>query len=347
MVDTEEIYDKSVWPLFTPGLHWALSDTVRNIGSLSRCEDDAVEYIVPTEDLPDGELGLWHVNALRDIRIDISEWPSFLRKRAESVALCLGSKALQSVPFDGSDRLTFSMFSNDTLLPLFVIDDDVLTVRIQFKESLIDVSNVPKHAVDATGLLVRIKERSRPFFVAACEQSTLTWDGHQSRVFATATIRNNSVSLGPNADSDKWRDRRSSVADKQLFDMRRAAATERMDTSLAENDDSTFEDVWQALHAHSNRTVAARPTSQFRNTTTWTPWTRASPARPLWEPLESFNGTLSGPEGPDALLGLRSSPTTSPSLFPETIKIKTPSATSLASSESSPTQPPGLITPKN
>jgi hypothetical protein len=80
------------------------------------------------------------------------------------------------------------MFTDEFIMPLFVVDDEDLKVSVQFKESLgPERFMVPKRCLQATGLLVRIKERSKAFFVAGSKESVLTWDGHQSHVFSSAS----------------------------------------------------------------------------------------------------------------------------------------------------------------
>lgn len=188
-MNSSEIFDKAIWPLFTPGLHWALSDEIQNIAALSSLDDDSAEFSIDTQNLPDGTMGLWHFNALRDITFNLEDWPLKLKEKIESVTLCLGSKALQTLSFVNDDENTmFTMFSNEFIMPLFVVDDDDLKISIQFKESLGPERRlVPKRCLGATGLLVRIKERQKAFFVAGSKESVLTWDGHQSHVFSSAS----------------------------------------------------------------------------------------------------------------------------------------------------------------
>jgi hypothetical protein len=186
MIDTE-IVDTTLWPCFTPGLHWALSDEVRKIGSLSSVDCDAAEYEINVEELPDGEEGLWRFNALRNISVGLCLWPSFLSKQVTGATLCLGSKALQSVCKNEDDDIVFNMFSGDSILPLFVVDDSVLTLRIQFRQDPRDL-NLPQYAGLAQGLLCKFKNRKKPFFVAGSSDSVLSWDGFQSHIFQTASM---------------------------------------------------------------------------------------------------------------------------------------------------------------
>ena len=234
-MNSSDIFDKSIWPCFTPGLHWALSDPILNIASLSSMDDDSVEYSIDTQNLPDGEHGLWHFNALRDIEFNLSDWPSKLSSQIESVTLCLGPKALQTLKL--SKNTTFTMFTEEFILPLFVVDDDDLKISIQFKASLEaqDRFTLPRKCLNATGLLVRIKERSKAFFVAGSKESVLTWDGHQSHIWSTALQR------------------------QKPFDFTDSPLLERPEGPLGplgpdilrrfdvENDQNTFEELWKAL----------------------------------------------------------------------------------------------------
>jgi hypothetical protein len=189
MIDSDVI-DTTIWPCFTPGMHWALSDDVRKIGSLSsvNTDNDTVEYEINVDNLPDGETGLWHFNALRNFAVGLDHWPSHISDQVTGATLCLGPMALQTVQrTEDDDDIVFSMFSGDSILPLFVVDDSVLTLRVHFK-SLDDNHCLPKYAGIAQGLLCKFKNRKRPFFVAASTQSVLSWDGYQSHVFQTASV---------------------------------------------------------------------------------------------------------------------------------------------------------------
>ena len=241
MTDTDHIIDKSSWPLFTPGLHWALSDCLRNIGHLVRTDDDALEYVIATDDMPDGEQGLWHMNALRDITVDLTDLPRPLRKTADTVALCLGDKTLELVDVNGRSEVTFSMFRGSAILPLFVVDDEVLAVRIQFKGLTDAILEAPRQGlVHATGLLVRIKQKRVPFFVAACPQSTLTWDGHTSHVLMAGSVE-------PVRLIERHRD------NNQMFE----------NSTIVQDESANFEDMWNQL-----RNSPARPVwSPLANTT--------------------------------------------------------------------------------
>lgn len=237
-MNSSDIFDKSIWPCFTPGLHWALSDPILNIASLSSMDDDSVEYSIDTQNLPDGEHGLWHFNALRDIEFNLSDWPSKLSSQIESVTLCLGPKALQTLKI--SKNTTFTMFTEEFILPLFVVDDDDLKISIQFKASLEaqDRFTLPRKCLNATGLLVRIKERSKAFFVAGSKESVLTWDGHQSHIWSSALQRQKPFDFTD-----------SPLLERPLGPLGPLGHSgpdilKRFDV---ENDQNTFEELWKAL----------------------------------------------------------------------------------------------------
>jgi len=231
-------FDKSIWPCYTPDLFWALSDDITRCGILKVAEDDAVEYEIQIRDLPDGRNGLWRFNALRNITIDLQAWPQKLRAKIQSATLCLGDKALEEVirgPHNPDDdgNLQFTMFTKDSILPFFVIDDDSLLVRLIFRPALTDNERlqVPSKAVDASGLLVKITDK-KPFFVAGCSDSILTWDGAQSRVISKHLI-------------DKQDDTISTMSAESETEIQLVDPMARW--KVVNNDESTFEDMWSGL----------------------------------------------------------------------------------------------------
>lgn len=230
-----EIYDKSVWPCNTPDLHWALSDTIEKLGRLVLVDptNDAADYEIDCDNLPDGEKGLWKFNALRDLSVDLSEWPKALRHVVSGATLCLGSKALETALPSGR-RIDFLMFTGTSILPLFVVDN-TLTVRIHFKPSTpLDNVSLPRHSLRAQGLLCRIKNKGRPFFVAGSSGSILTWDGSKSTVNQSASERSRSPSreVGPDY-------------------IRRAQHWNIINSNV-----TTFSDMWAALPLDTPRCVA-------------------------------------------------------------------------------------------
>ena len=232
-------FDKSIWPCYTPDLFWALSDDITRCGILKVVEDDAVEYEIQTRDLPDGRIGLWRFNALRNISVDLSAWPQKLRAKIQTATLCLGDKALEEVirgPHnpEEDDSIQFTMFTGDSILPLFVVDEDPLLVRLIFRPALTDNERllVPSKAIDASGLLVKITDK-KPFFVAGCSDSILTWDGAQSRVISKHLIDKQDTVSTMSAETE-------SDTEKVLIDpIARWKAVN--------NDESTFEDMWSGL----------------------------------------------------------------------------------------------------
>lgn len=243
-------FDKSVWPCYTPDLFWALSDNITRCAVLKSTEDDAVEYEIQTNNLPDGRIGLWRFNALRNISIDIDAWPKKLRTKIQSATLCLGDKALEEVvrgPHNSDDieSLKFTMFTNDSILPLFVIDNDPLIVRILFRPALTnnEILQVPSKAIDASGLLVKIKSKG-PFFVAGCSDSILTWDGAQSRVISKHLIDKEDTDSYTTSEDD-------STENRTLID-----PIARW--NVVNSDTSNFEELWKGLQTDADM-IDTRP----------------------------------------------------------------------------------------
>jgi hypothetical protein len=188
------VYDKSVWPLYTPDLFWALTDPIEDIACLSNVDDTFAEYEIDTSDLPEGLQGLWNANALRNIKISLDSFPRLLRKKLVSGSLCLGNVTLEHQKADGQD-ITFKMFTGQNILPLFVVKNEKLVVRIQFTNIELDErSLVPYKCVQADSLLVRIKNVREAFFVAACKDSLVTWTGSKCSVRSNLCIDRESES---------------------------------------------------------------------------------------------------------------------------------------------------------
>jgi len=235
------VFDKSLWPCFTPDLFWALSDPITKCGEVKLVEDDVVEYEIQTSNLPDGKIGLWRFNALRDIKITLAQWPSKLRSKIQSATLCLGDKALEEIicgphsSYDDGEDIKFTMFSKESILPLFVVDEDSLSVRIMFRPALTDNERlqVPSKSVDALGLLVRVQDTKKAFFVAGCSDSILSWDGQQSRVVSKHLIEK--------CDSDEMSE--NSEEGHFLDPIAR--------WNVVNSDNATFEDMWSSLQTES------------------------------------------------------------------------------------------------
>ena len=181
----DEIYDKSIWPCHCPELFWALNDPISEIAKLEMYDEDVAVYKIDINDLPDGK-NLWRFNALRNIEINDDSWPRDIYNKIQFATLCLGEKPLQTVKND-REPMVFDMFSTK-ILPLFVLDHE-LTVRIHFRPSLDDkeLYRIPRSTISADGLLVRINNKKKAFFISASKESTFTWDGENSRVVSCYT----------------------------------------------------------------------------------------------------------------------------------------------------------------
>ena len=183
---TKSIYDKTRWPLQTPDLFWALSDNLEDIGSLRSCDDNFADYEIDTSFTSECNI-LNHINALRNITLKMSCFLPVLRKCIRYVSLCLGSQTLQCVQKNDDCDITFTMFTGENLLPLFILKEEKLTVRIEFE--YLDSNKkalIPYKCIDANGLLVRIKTMRKEFFVGACNQSILVWNGKECKIQTAA-----------------------------------------------------------------------------------------------------------------------------------------------------------------
>jgi hypothetical protein len=183
-------------------------------------EDEIVEYDIDLKNLPEGQRALWNINALRDIRLG-SDFPDELAHKIKSMTLCVGKKAL-----DYTVTTYFNIFQKQDILPLFVIHDQKITVRICFKElSENDRFKIPRKTMKAEGLLVKIKEKTVPFFVAASEYAILTWDGEKHHIFSKAAAS----SLDDESEEDE-----------QRIYQKKAA------WSVVHDDNTNFNDLWSA-----------------------------------------------------------------------------------------------------
>jgi hypothetical protein len=176
------VYDKSVWPLFTPDLFWALSDPIEDIASLGKIDSNFAEYEIDISDLPEGQQALWNANALRNIKVSLDSFPRVLRKKLVSASLCIGNSSIETLDAN-SDCIEFTIFSGSNILPLFVVKNEKLLIRIQFSEIEDDErSLMPYKCIEADSLLVRIKNTREAFFVGACKDSIVTWTGTRCSV---------------------------------------------------------------------------------------------------------------------------------------------------------------------
>lgn len=170
-------YEKSIWPCFTPDMFWALSDEVRDIGRCKRGVGQTFEYDIDYDELPNGELGLWRFNGLRDIVVAIEEWPYEIRHLVKSATLCLDDKALETVTTKG-ENIQFTIFSKESILPIALLKSELLTVSILFEDA---GTMPPRHAIHATGLFMQSKDRSmpKPFFIAGIQGAVVSWNGSE------------------------------------------------------------------------------------------------------------------------------------------------------------------------
>lgn len=183
-MSTDGIYDKSKWPLQTSDMFWALSDVIEDIAQLEHKDDSFAEYIIDLEDLPEASLALWNLNALRHVRLSLNSFPGSIRSKLKAASLHIGSKAIERITIKpSSDSANFSIFSGEHVLPLFIMKNEKMSVRIEFNGlSEDDQNKVPYKCIDADALLVRIKTMKNSFFVAACAQSIITYDGTEVHV---------------------------------------------------------------------------------------------------------------------------------------------------------------------
>jgi hypothetical protein len=182
-----EVFETSIWPCFTADCHWALSDAIERLGELSVSEGSSLEYTIDTDNLPEGAIGIYHFNGLRNIRLSMQTWPADMRAALVSATLCIGSVAVETIQPQKlaahATDIQFKIFQGHNFLPTFVLEEP-LTVRLEFDEA---VKGAPQRLLAAEGLLVRIKKRNVPFFIAGGPQAVVTWDGQQLRIFQTAS----------------------------------------------------------------------------------------------------------------------------------------------------------------
>ena len=181
---SEGVFDKSKWPLQAPDLFWALSDELQDIGELGLHDENFAEYEIDLNDLPDGSLALNSVNAIRNIRVNVFDFPRPLRNKLKAFSLCLGSQTLEYISAEKqrANENSFSIFSGQNILPLFAIDAQLI-VRVFFEDLEADEEALlPYKCIDCEGLLVRVKTTSKAFFIGACNQSIVSWDGNKIKV---------------------------------------------------------------------------------------------------------------------------------------------------------------------
>lgn len=232
---TKSVYDKTKWPLQTTDLFWALSDNLQDVGSLQSCDDNFADYEIDGHS-SEGNI-LNHINALRNITLRMSSFSPVLRKIMRSASLCLGSQTLQCVEKHDEKDIVFSMFSGEHLLPLFILKDEKLTVRVEFE--YLDSNRkslMPYKCLEADGLLVRIKTMRKEFFVGACSQSILTWNGSECVIQTAARY-------SPSVESDT--NLQSPFGPPQIT--KKKSKEDTIDFDSIEN----FSDLWNVLHVNN------------------------------------------------------------------------------------------------
>ena len=230
------VYDKSVWPLFTPDLFWALTDPIEDIASLSNVDDTFAEYEIDTLDLPEGQHGLWNANALRNIKISLDSFPRLLRKKLVGASLCLGNFTLEQHRAEGD--IMFKIFTGSNILPLFVVKNEKLIVRIQFTNIESDErSLMPYKCTLADSLLVRIKNVREAFFIAGCKDSIVTWTGTK------CSVRSNLCIHREDSETESEEEFSPFGPPKLNRESNRESNRERIDISEIKG----FSDLWKAL----------------------------------------------------------------------------------------------------
>ena len=282
-----EVFETSIWPCFTADCHWALSDAIERLGELSVSEGNTAEYVIDPDNLPEGTIGIYHFNGLRNVRLNMQSWPEEMRASLQSATLCIGNIAVETIEpqklAGHANDLQFKIFQGYNFLPTFTLDEP-LTVRLEFDDV---VKGLPQRALAAEGILVRIKKRNVPFFIAGGPQAVVTWDGQQLRIFQTASGAINGMrddaedTWGRNGETDDktpkaiWAPKKNvkrisvfnhsdgpargglfgSTVDEGLFELGlptgfAAPPTPRraaQQWAVAHNDDADFEDLQAAL----------------------------------------------------------------------------------------------------
>lgn len=219
-MNTADVFDKSIWPLYTPGAHWALSDDLKRIGKLENYDTTFADYHIDVNDLPTGKYGLGKCNALADIYVDLyDDYPALMTNCITGASLFINEKCIETVQRTSkSSKIRFTIFqAEDSMLPLFVLNEDSLIVKLHLA-SYSDVHFIPTQSIRATGMLVNIKSEEISFFVAASNLAVISWDGYQNHVFLhTKKETPDPVLLftGLNRDADREADRDADHEDRE------------------------------------------------------------------------------------------------------------------------------------
>ena len=188
-MEQSEIYDTKVWPCYTSGIYWALSDYVKRIGTMFKCDETYAEYDIAYDSLPNGENGLWNFSAIRNIEVAPRD---FLGLTVVGASLYISGQLVEHIESNEDEDITFKTLQAEMFLPFFVLESETLTVRVHFQEN-VNESTVPRSALRAEGLLVRIKNTSKPFMVACSDTALVSWDGHQCHVFQPKGLDKNAL----------------------------------------------------------------------------------------------------------------------------------------------------------
>ena len=186
---SRSIFETDIWPCMCPDMFWALEDSIEHVATLVHNDSDSIEYSIDTRGLPHGKTVLHTFTGLRDITIHFSEWSTNIAQKITQATLILQDRAIQTVEKKKyEDTLTFSIFSHDHFLPLFAIDKPLL-IRIELIQDMtpMEQMDLPRTIGHCKGLFFRVKEYTRPMFIAGCPQSVLTWNGSSLMILQKAS----------------------------------------------------------------------------------------------------------------------------------------------------------------
>lgn len=252
-MSSDGVFDKSKWPLQTPDIYWALSDGLENIGQLGAHDENFAEYEIDANELPDGSLALHNINAIRNISIDLLCFPRPLRHKLKAAALCLGRHTLEYIKLEDSTT-KFNFFSGENICPLFILDDLALVVRLFFSELDSASTLLPYKCIDADGLLVRLKNTRKSFFVGASNQSILTWNGKECHIESCLargpSFRRDKRPIKENSDVESDESSSGQTRDKlrvSPFDHVASPPTSGLIAPQAVENFANYKDLWNAL----------------------------------------------------------------------------------------------------
>jgi hypothetical protein len=205
-------------------MYWALSDYIKRIGTMFKVEESCAEYDIAYDSLPNGESGLWNFTAIRNIEVAPRD---FLGLTVTGASLYISGQLVEHIDaLDSEEDLVFKTLQSEMFLPFFVLESETLTVKVHFLES-VNESMVPRVALRAEGLLVKVKHTSKPFMVACSDTALVSWDGHQCHVF-----------------QPKGQDKTSMVKNAEL--------QAKQDSILNSMNQKDPKDLWNALPLENN-----------------------------------------------------------------------------------------------